>query len=54
MNDLKYSIEVYEDHAIINGWIDADVLKLLLVLCEKEGFKGIVSNEGKKGLKLVK
>jgi hypothetical protein len=35
---MKYSIEVYEDHAIIRGPLSADVLLLLTRLCKKEGF----------------
>lgn len=52
--NLKYSIEVYEDHAIILGWLAPEVLVLLTRLCKKEGFTHITSNQDGKGFKLVK
>lgn len=53
MHSPQYSIEVYEDHAIIKGWLSSDVLTTLVRLCEKEGFTHIVSNDGV-GFKLVR
>lgn len=50
---MKYSIEVYEDYAIITGWLTTDVLKLLIKLCKKEGFTHMVPHEGQ-GFKLVR
>ncbi len=49
----RYSLEVYDDHAIIKGWLTSDMLTVLIKLCKKEGFKGLVHNEGE-GFKLVK
>jgi hypothetical protein len=37
-NKLKYSIEVYKDHAIIRGCLTSNVLTLLIKLCKEEGF----------------
>ncbi len=51
----KYSIEVYEDHAIIRGWVTSDILTQLIRLFKKEGFKHITSTEdGTPGFKLVR
>ncbi len=52
--NLQYSIEVYDDHAIINGWLTTDILKLLVRLCGKHGFTHLTNNDGKPGFKLVK
>lgn len=52
MSEQKYSISVYEDHAIIKGWMTSDVLTLLVRLCKKEGFTHMTPFEG--GFKLVK
>ncbi len=49
---VKYSISVYEDHAIITGCLSPDVLDLLIKLCSDEGFTHLVFNEG--GFKLVR
>jgi hypothetical protein len=55
MKEPKYSICVYEDHAIIRGWLPSDVLILLLRLCKKEGFTLITRpDDGIPGFKLVK
>jgi len=53
MTKPNYSIEVYNDHAIIQGLLSSDVLVLLLKLCEKEGFTYLVPNDDKPGFKLV-
>ena len=51
----KYSIEVYEDHAIIKGWLSSDVLCLLVNLCKEEGFTHLTQiDDGSRGFKLVK
>lgn len=56
MNEIKeapkYSLEVFEDHAIIKGWITSEMLNVLIKLCRKEGFKFLAPYEG--GFKLVK
>jgi hypothetical protein len=46
--DLKYKIEVYEDHAVIEGPIMGYLLKFIIDLCKEEGFNGIKGiGEGK-------
>ena len=50
--EIKFSIEIYEDYAIIRGWLTSDVLILLTKLCKKYGFKYLSSFEG--GFKLTK
>ena len=51
----KYSIEVYEDHALIRGKLLASVFTLLVSLCRDEGFTHIISlDKGGLGFKLVK
>ena len=54
MTEPKYSIEVYEDHAIITGWLTSDILKFMIRLCKEEGFTHLVPNDGKQGFKLVR
>lgn len=49
----KYSLEVYTDHAIIKGWLTSDMLTVLIRLCKKEGFKGLIPHDGA-GFKLIK
>lgn len=51
----KYSIHVYEDHAVIRGWLSSDILVLLVRLCRKEGFTHITHmDDGTRGFKLVR
>lgn len=52
MKDPKYSISVYEDYAIIKGWLTSEILITLIKLCKKEGFTHLQSFEG--GFKLIK
>ena len=54
MTEPKYSIQVYEDHAIIRGWISSDILTLLMKLSKKEGFDYITSNPDGMGFKMVR
>lgn len=51
---MKYSIEVYEDYAVIKGGLSSETLKALLCICEDEGFKYLVPNYHDVGFKLVK
>jgi hypothetical protein len=52
---FKYSIKVYEDYAVINGWLTYDVLILLVSLFKKEGFTHLTSNDGiTGGFKMVR
>lgn len=52
-SNFKYSIEVYEDHAKINGWLPSHILILLIKLCKKEGFDIMTYGENG-GFKLIK
>ena len=54
MSELKFSIEVYEDHAIIYGMLTADILTLLIRLCKKYGYTHLAPNGDNQGFKLVK
>ena len=54
MSKLEYSIKVYDDHAIIYGWLTSDILILLVRLCKKHGFTHLTHNDGNPGFKLVK
>jgi len=55
MKNPKYSLEVYEDHAIIRGWLSSDTLILLTKLCKKEGFTHLtICDDGTQGFKLIK
>ncbi len=38
MSKLKFSVEVYEDFAIVKGTITSEMLMLIIRLCKKEGF----------------
>jgi|GEM_PF-4772451 hypothetical protein len=49
---VKYSILVYEDHAVISGLLSCEVLDVLIKLCEHEGFTHLTPNE--EGFKLVR
>lgn len=49
---MKYSIEVYEDHALIKGWLTMSMLKVLMRLCKEEGFTYLTQCE--QGFKLIK
>lgn len=51
---MKYSIEVYEDHAIVNGFLPSDVLKFLTILLKKEGLNYVTHNGNKSGFKFVR
>jgi hypothetical protein len=44
-NDLKYSIEVYENHAIIKDKLCSDALIVLINLCAQEGFTHLKCHE---------
>ena len=50
----KYTIKVYEDHAIITGWLTSDILILLTRLGKKEGFTHLTHNGNEQGFKLVR
>ena len=51
----KYTLEVYEEWAVIRGALSTDVLTLLIGLCLKEGFTHLTHNEdGLGGFKLVR
>ncbi len=53
--ESKYSIEVFEEHAIIRGSLPTDVLMLFIDLCRKEGFTYLTHmDDGELGFKLVK
>ena len=55
MKEPRYSIEVYEDHAIIRGWLTTEILTLLIGLCKKEGFTHMTNvGDGTQGFKLVR
>ncbi len=56
MNDSepKYSIEVYEDYAVIKGFLSTDILTLLIRLCKKEGFTRLGYNHDGQEFKLVR
>lgn len=55
MREPKYSLEVYEDHAIIRGNLTSQMLVLLIKLCKEEGFTHIThADDGKQGFKLVR
>ncbi len=53
MNDEpQFTLTVFDDYAIIRGWLSSDILILLVKLCKKHGFKYLSSFEG--GFKLTK
>ncbi len=49
-----YEIRVYEDYAIITGWLTSDILKVLIRLCKQEGFTHLTNNPDGKGFRLIK
>jgi len=52
MEKPEFSITVYKDHAIIMGFLTADILSVLIELCEKTGFTHMIFIEN--GFKLVR
>jgi hypothetical protein len=55
MDKLQYSLEMYEDHALISGAIACDVLDILIKFCKLEGFTHLtIRPDGKPGFMLVK
>jgi hypothetical protein len=51
----EYSVEVFEDYALIRGWLSSDVLTYLIKLCKKEGFTHLThTDDGRQGFKLVR
>lgn len=52
VSEPNYSIHVFEDHAIIQGFLTSDVLTILIRLCRQEGFTHLVPFDD--GFKLVK
>lgn len=54
MHQLKYSIEVYENYALIYGKITIDLLEFLIQLFKKEGFDYLTSNDANSAFKFVK
>lgn len=50
---MKYSINVYEDQAIISGGITDDVLMILHELAKIEGFTHLTSNPSGEGFRFV-
>lgn len=54
MSNLKYSLEVYDTHAMIKGQCPSNVLISFCDICrDEEGLKYIADTEGN-GLMLVK
>lgn len=51
-DELKFSLKVYEDYAIIRGKLTAETLTLLINLCNEYEFKYITPHNG--GFKLIK
>ena len=54
MKEPNYSIEVYEEEAIIKGSLSYEILSLLLKICKKEGFHFLALSHDDKGFKLVR
>lgn len=55
MKELKYSVHVYEDHAIIKGGHPPEVLDLLITVSKQEGFNYVMApDDGTQGFKLVR
>lgn len=55
MNTPKFSLEVFEDHAMIRGWLDVKTLDVLFKLCKWYGFTHLTqTDDGQQGFKLVK
>lgn len=54
MSKFEYSLKVYDTHALIEGWVTAEVFTILTNLCRDHGFTLITSNDGCPGFKLVK
>ncbi len=52
--DFKYSIEVYEDCALIQGCLTAESLELVIKLCQDEGFDYLTSGNEEVRFKLIK
>ena len=50
----KFSMEVYEDHAIITGMLTSDILIMLTRFCKKYGFTHMTHNGNKPGFKLIR
>jgi hypothetical protein len=51
----KYSLEVFEDHAVIKGIIPTPIMLLLIRICNEEGFNKVTSpDDGSKGFKFIK
>ena len=54
-DELKFSLQIYEDYALITGWLSSDMLKLLIRVCEKHGFTHMTNNsDARGGFKLVR
>lgn len=51
---MKYSIAVYDDHAIITGPLSPETLMILMRLCKNEGFTHMTSNPEGPGFKLIR
>ena len=57
MSEFKYSIEIYDDRAIIRGRLNLKILNSIFRLCRKEGFTHVAEvdhNEGISRFRLVK
>ena len=50
---MKYSIEVFEDHAIVRGKLSIDDLQLILSFFRNNGYSHI-SGQGPERFKLIK
>lgn len=50
----KYSLEVFDEYALIHGSLSSDLLLLLVDLCKTEGFTHLVNDYGCKGFKLIR
>lgn len=51
---FRYSIDVYEDHALIEGCLTSESLALVIKLCQEEGFDYLTSGDEHVKFKLIR
>lgn len=50
-----FTLEMFDDYALIRGWLTPEMLMMIVKMCKKQGFTHLTStNDGIPGFKLIK
>jgi hypothetical protein len=50
----EYTIAIYKDYALIQGWLTCEALEIVVFLCKQHGFTHMSAPDNGVGFKLVR